>query len=223
MKENSFVHFFFRLLRPVRLCYNKSNNEDRKGTTMKKITVDAYKLERISSRMAKEFGTIPKGQEELHAFMLHPMESNLLKLHRQNPGRNGRHAVEAIQMSLLTVDGYLREIEYDYSRFASAENQAFLHGLLMSFDPFTNPEIREIVMKKDDNLAAKEYFELPVKCLLRIEKSIQLWTGEWGRNGYFEFIEQQMGHLVEPDEKMNFTVHLKEEDAKRLGISAPES
>lgn len=47
---------------------------------MKKIVVDAYKLERISSRMAKEFGTIPKGQEELHALMLHPMESNLLKL-----------------------------------------------------------------------------------------------------------------------------------------------
>lgn len=125
-------------------------------------------------------------------------------------------------MSLLTVDGYLREIEYDFSRVINAENQAFLHGLLRSIDPFTNPGIHEVVMKNGNDFAAKEYFELPIKCLLRIEKSIQLWTREWGRNGYFEFIERQMGHLVEPDEKMNFSVLLKEENAKRLGIAAIE-
>lgn len=101
------------------------------------------------------------------------MESNLLKLHRQNPDRNGRHAAEAIQMSLLTVDGYLRETEYDYGRFASPENQALLHGLLMSFDPYTNPEIHEVVMKNGQAFNAKEYFTLPVKCLIRIEKSIE--------------------------------------------------
>ncbi|MEL7566329.1 MAG: hypothetical protein AAGU27_15800 [Dehalobacterium sp.] len=176
---------------------------------MKKVVVDAYKLEEISSRMAKEFGTIPKGEEELHVFTLHAMEGNLLKLHRQDPNRNGRHALEAIQISLLTVDGYLRKIEYEYDRFAGAENQAFLHGLLMSFDPYTNQEIEEIVVESDPNFDTKEYFKLPVKCLLRIEKSVQLWTREWGRNGYFEFFEKQMGHTVESDGKIYLSVPMK--------------
>lgn len=139
---------------------------------MKKVIVDAYKLERISSLMAKEFGTIPKGEEEFHSFMLHPMESNLLKLHRQNPNRNGRHAIDAIQMALLKIDGISREIDYDYGRFSNPENQAFLHGLLMSFDPYTNSEIQEVVMGSNITFTAKEYYKLPVQCLLRIEKSI---------------------------------------------------
>jgi hypothetical protein len=189
---------------------------------MKKVAVDAYKFEKISSRMAKEFGTIPKGEEELHLFTLHAMESNLLKLHRQDPNRNGHHAIEAIQMSLLTVDGYLREIEYDFDRFAGAENQVFLHGLLMSFDPYTNQDIKEIVIENDPDFDAKEYFKLPVKCLLRIGKSIKLWTRELGRNGYFEFIEQQMGRTVAPDGKMNFSVPMKKGVIEKMEIPLPE-
>lgn len=217
------LYRFFSPFKAVPVIKYARQPLQKEGITMKKVMVDAYKLEKISSRMAKEFGTIPKGEEEFHAFMLHPMESNLLKLHRQNPNRNGRHALEAIQMSLLTVDGYLREIEYDYDRFAGPENQAFLQGLLMSFDPYTNQEIHEIVIKNDPAFDAREYFKLPVKCLLRIEKSVDLWTGEWGRNGYFEFIEQQMGHLVEPDGKMNFSVPMKEGALKKMGISIPEN
>lgn len=172
---------------------------------MKKY-VDYYKLERISSRMAKEFGTIPKGDEELYSFMLHPMEGNLLKLHRKAPTRNGRHAIEAIHMCLLKIDGYINGIDYDFSRFITDENKAFLEGLLVSFDPFTNRDVLDIASQTYDLNSSerlKEFFETPVKCLLRIEKSIELWTGELGTNGYFKFIEDQIGHLVGKDEKMN--------------------
>lgn len=190
---------------------------------MKKY-VDYYKLERISSRMAKEFGTIPKGDEELYSFMLHPMEGNLLKLHRKAPVRNGRHAIEAIHMCLLKIDGYINRIEYDFGRFITDENRAFLEGLLASFDPFTNQEIFDVANKTYDLNTSddlKKFFETPVKCLLRIEKSIELWTGEFGANGYFKFIEDQMGHLVEKDEKMNYTMMLKgKDDFEKLSIDA---
>lgn len=76
--------------------------------------------------------------------------------------------------------------------------------VLASFDSFTNQEIFDIVNKiydlnTPDNLI--KYFDTPVKCLLRIERSIELWTKELGANGYFEFIEEQLGHIVEKDEK----------------------
>lgn len=190
---------------------------------MKKY-VDYYKLERISSRMAKEFGTIPKGDEELYSFMLHPMEGNLLKLHRKAPVRNGRHAIEAIHMCLLKIDGYINRIEYDFGRFITDENRAFLEGLLASFDPFTNQEIFDVANKAYDLNSSddlRKFFETPVKCLLRIEKSIELWTGEFGADGYFNFIEDQMGHLVEKDEKMNYSMMLKgKDDFEKLGIDA---
>ena len=185
---------------------------------MKNITIDSYKLEKISSRMAKELGTIPGGQEEFYSLMLQPMESNLLKLHRQNPNRNGRRALEAIQMSLLTVDGYIREIVYDYARFTNPENQALQQCLLMSFDPYTNPDIYEGVIKNNSTFNAREYFKLPVKCLLRIEKSVHLWTKEWGYNGYFIFIEQELGYLVEQDDNMEFCIQMKADEAKNLCI-----
>ncbi len=186
--------------------------------------VNYYKLERISSRMAKEFGTIKKGDEELYSFMLHPMEGNLLKLHRKDSARNGRQAIEAIRMCLLKIDGYINRIDYDFSRFITCENKALTEGLLLSFDPFTNQEVFSIASQTYDLTSSEglqKYFATPVKCLLRIEKSIELWTGEFGANGYFNFIEDQIGNLVEKDEKMDYTIALKsKDDFKRLGIDA---
>ncbi len=173
---------------------------------MNKIMIDSYKLGRISSRMAKDFGMIPKGQEDQYAFILSAMEGNLLKLHRQDPNRSGHQALTAIQMALLTVDGYIKQVEYDFSSHTTSENQDLLHGLLMSFDPFTNNEVHEVIMEDVHSFDAKKYFEIPIKCLLRIEKSIKLWSNNLGTNGYFTFIENHMGHLIERDDKMNFTI-----------------
>lgn len=188
--------------------------------------VDYYKLEKISSKMAKEFGMIKRGDEELYSFMLHPMEGNLLKLHRKDTARNGRCAIEAIRMCLLKIDGYINETDYDFSIFITDENKALLEGILMSFDPFTNPEVSSIASRTCDLNSSedlKRYFTTPVKCLLRIEKSIELWTRELGINGYFNFIEDQIGYFVKKDEKMNYTVELKNKnDFEKLGIDAFE-
>ena len=188
--------------------------------------VDNYNIERIPSRMVKEFGIIKKGDEELYSFILHPMEGNLLKLHRKDPARNGRRAIEAIRMCLLKIDGYIRGVDYDFSKFITDENKAFLEGLLMSFDPFTNQEVFSVVDRTYDLNSPedlKRYFETPVKCLLRIEKSIELWTEELGNNGYFDFIENHIGHTVDNDEKMDYSVELKGKDNfEKLGIDASD-
>ncbi|MCJ7841893.1 hypothetical protein MUB24_13490 [Lederbergia sp. NSJ-179] len=173
---------------------------------MEKIVVDSYNLDKISTRMAKDFGTIAKGQEEHYTYPLAAMEGNLLKLHRQDPNRTDREALTAIRMALLTIDGYIKQVEYDFSDHVTLNNKAFLHGLLMSFDPYTNKEVREVVMEDERYFDAKKYYAIHVKCLLRIEKSIKLWIKRRGSNGYFTFIENHMGHMIERDEKMNFSV-----------------
>ena len=149
-----------------------------------KKQLNRYKFEKISNMMTKEFGKIAKGEENAYAMLFAPMEGNLLKLHRENPNRNGRRAIEAIHVCLLLVDGYLTDTEYDLNGYRTPENEAFVNGLLMSFDPFTNDEIREAAAGYWDLTSPSDlrsYFREPVLCLLRIEKSIALWTEEGGR------------------------------------------
>ncbi len=178
---------------------------------MEKKIVDTYKLNRISSLIAKEFGTIPKGEEDEEPYwqILFSIESNILRVHRKNNLFVGSRTIEAIKISLLILDGYIKGIEYDYSRFANEANQAFMQAILMSFDPFTNPEIKR-KLKKDRYMPnVKEYFTLPIKCLLRIEKSIKLWSEDFGGNGYFQIIEETMGKGVKDNNKINFSIEEK--------------
>lgn len=174
---------------------------------MKKIK--RYDFDRISGRMAQRFGSIKKGEEESHMPFMFPMESNLLKLHREDKKRDSRRAIEAIHICLLTIDGYLTDTEYDMSAFLSEENQALAKGLLMSFDPFTNEEIRDVLgegcqLDVDETLEA--YFEEPVKCLIRIEKSIEMWLRARGADGYFQYIEDLMGDTIKQDTRMEYAI-----------------
>ena len=138
--------------------------------------------------MVQRFGSIKKGEEDSHFPLMFPMESNLLKLHREDEKRDSRRAIEAIHICLLTIDGYLTDTEYDLEPFISEENQALAEGLLMSFDPFSNEEIRT------------------VKCLLRIERSIEMWLKARGTDGYFQYIEDLMGDTVKTDTRMEYMV-----------------
>ena len=97
----------------------------------------------------------------------------------------------------------------------SGENKALAKGLLMGFDPFTNEEIRE-ALKDTYDLDSKEgmeaYFREPVMCLLRLEKSIEMWLRARGNDGYFQYIEDLMGDTVKRDLEMNYAVLAKEEE-----------
>ena len=164
-------------------------------------------FERISSNMAREFGTIKKGREEEYAKLMMPIENNLMKMSRKTGNNNGRRAMEAIKICLFMVTAYLNGWEYDFGNYLTGENEDFVSAVLMAVDPFTNKELRDLLEQSYD-LDSKddlhEYFATPVKCLLRIEASIELWTKKRGSSGYFDFLEGHMGHVLSNDYEMHF-------------------
>ena len=111
-------------------------------------------------------------------------------------------------------------------RSRSEENERLVQALLMAFDPFTNSEIRTALEEASVDLgsmeALKELYGEPVRCLLKIKDSVELWSRERGADGYFRFIENTIGTAVERDQKMNFAVavpglsfaNMKEKDYK---------
>lgn len=163
-----------------------------------------YQFERIYSVMEKEFGKIKKGEEEEHSMLLFPMESNVLKIHRSHPDSNSRRLREAIGLVLYDIKSRITGEKADTNRFRDADNERLEKALLMSFDPFTNEAIREVLGRKEPQ-DLQEYYKEAVMCLLRIKESIDVWEKRGGPNGYFNFIEQYMGAQIN-DDKMNFSV-----------------
>jgi hypothetical protein len=181
----------------------------RKEVAGMKKQVNTHNYERISSRMAKEFGVIEKNLEGNYEQILFHIESNLLKINRKHGIDNGQMAIDAIHICLLMIDGYLNRTEYDLDPYITETNKPFLTALLMSFDPFTNEHLKPIVEEKCDMQSTEglhEYFEAPVKCLLWIEKNIELQTKNSGNNGYFSFLENQIGEAVAQDETIDCIV-----------------
>lgn len=163
--------------------------------------------------MAKEFGTIKKGNEEEYSFILFTIEANLLKINRIFKINNGRRAIEAIHACLFIINGYLNQKEYELSEYVTKDNEPYVKGLLASFDPFTNEQILGVAVQESDLKSPeylREFFSVPIKCLLRIEDSVALWTKLSGVNGYFNFLENQLGQSVQHDDKMNFTIAMPE-------------
>jgi hypothetical protein len=159
--------------------------------------------------MTKRFGAIEKNRENKYVDILLPLENNFLKTNRMYGINDGKKAIEAIHICLLIIDGYLNQVEYDLEPYITDANEPFLTALLMCFDPFTNEYLKPHAEEQCD-LHSKEglhdYFETPVKCLLRIEKSITLWTNELGAAGYFNFLEDQMGTSIPHNDKMDCAV-----------------
>ena len=120
----------------------------------------------------------------------------MLKKFRRNHAANGRRALEAVTLVLHTVEGYLTGKPADVASFENPKNVELRDALLYAFDPFANDEFREIIsqeMGKDltDKSFLEDYYRDPVLCIMRIRDSIDLWTKEMGRDGYFGFIEGQ--------------------------------
>jgi len=180
-----------------------------------KVITNYVAFDRISSHMAKKYGLMIKGTEADYTMYMMPIESNMMKIRRNTRNSKGRHAIEAIKICLFIIDGYINDMDYDLSKFHSPENQGFVHAILMAVDPFTNEEMKTHVMKEydlDSKNDLHEFFSTPVKCLLRIERSIEKWTKNNGQDGYFNFLESHMGHAVPDDLQMHFTYELRHDN-----------
>ena len=172
--------------------------------------MQSYQFEKIYLQMEREFGKIRNGEEETYAMLLLPMEGNALKIHRQFPESNSRRLREAIALVLFDVKGNYSGEKYDTGKFRNAENERLEKALLMAFDPYTNNEIMELLKEQFQvNMLSqeqvKEYYKIPVICLLRIKKSIDTWEKHSGSNGYFDFIEGYMGSKINGND-MNFSI-----------------
>ena len=168
-------------------------------------------FEMIIRRMEQRYGRIHKGDEEVHAMMLFPIESNLLKVHRKYPESNSRRLKEAICLVFHRINGYLTGEQADVKKFESPENTRLRDAILYSFDPFTNEEVKETLstdseLDLDDKNALEKYFKEPVQCVRRIYESVETWEKQSGSNGYFEFTEGYMGAEISNDDKMTFSV-----------------
>ena len=172
-----------------------------------------YQFDRIFSQMEKEFGRIKKGEEEIYNMMLFPLESNVLKIHRQYPKSNSRRLIEAIGLVLFDIKERCTGKIIDASKFRNEDNGRLERALLMAFDPYTNDEIMKILnadveaeeVSQWTEETARSYYRIPVMCLLRIKDSADLWMEEYGSDGYFDFIEGYMGSEIRGDQ-MDFSV-----------------
>lgn len=169
-----------------------------------------YQFEKIYSQMEREFGKIRKGEEDVYSMILLPMEGNALKVHRKFPLSNSRRLREAIALVLFDIKEKYTGEPIDTEKFRNEDNEKLEKALLMAFDPYTNAEIMEIFSQenKTDVLTKdmlKNYYKLPIMCLLRIKDSIDTWEKQSGVDGYFEFIESYMGSQIKGTE-MKFTI-----------------
>ena len=168
-------------------------------------------FEMIIRRMEQRYGRIHKGDEEIHAMMLFPIESNLLKVHRKYPESNSRRLKEAICLAFHRINGYLTGEQPDVARFETPENTRLRDAMLYSFDPLSNVDVKEALsvdseLDLNDRGTLEKYFREPVQCVRRIYDSVETWEKRSGSNGYFEFIEGYMGAKISEDDKMTFSV-----------------
>jgi hypothetical protein len=169
-----------------------------------------YQFEKIYSLMEREFGKIKSGQEEAHALMLMPIESNALRIHRMYPTSNSRRLREAIALALFDIKERYSGDKINLDSFRDDDNARLEEAVLMAFDPFTNEEVKEIISSQStlditNKTMLHDYYAEPIRCLLRIKDSIDTWEKQMGSNGYFDYIEQFMGAEIKGNE-MKFSI-----------------
>jgi len=179
-----------------------------------KMAMQKAQFERIFRQMAREFGEMTKGNEADYAMLMFPMEANALKVHRAYPQSNSRRMKEAVGLVLYGIRDRCTGQVTDVGRFRNANTERLEKALLAAFDPYANEEIMESIGQhfKSEDLSPDElrdYYRLPVWCLLRIKDSIDRWEQNLGSNGYFIFIESYMGEKI-TGKDMEYSVLLLE-------------
>ena len=169
-----------------------------------------YQFEKIYSQMEKEFGKIQKGEEEIYSMLLLPIEGNVLKIHRKFPTSNSRRLREAIALVLFDIREKYTGEKNDISNFRNEDNERLEKAILLAFDPYSNDEILDLLkhqLQTEDltQEMLKNYYKIPIMCLLRIKDSVDTWEKQAGSNGYFHFIETYMGNQIKGSE-MNFSI-----------------
>lgn len=175
--------------------------------------MNPYQFERIAVNLSKKYGKIRKGEESGYEYPLFAIENNLLIKHRQNPSCSAVQAKEGIMLALHTINGYMTGQTPGLEPFMSESNVIFRDAVLSAFDPFSNEKILHTLNEngnfdREDKTCLETFFQPYVKCMIRILDSIEIWNKNGGSNGYFTFLEDQIGRMVKDDE-MKYAVATK--------------
>ncbi|MGV8120124.1 MAG: hypothetical protein AB2L14_10235 [Candidatus Xenobiia bacterium LiM19] len=167
--------------------------------------INSYKFHQIVSVMKKEFGSIRKGDESDFLFDLLPMEEAIIKF-SSNPAHKSitdMRVMEAIKLCLFRIRGYLAGVSYDFGKLVEPVSIELADYLSKTFDPYAVEEIRVIAEEQygiNESGGLRRFFEIPVKCLLRIYDSVEN-RSKMGVRGYLEFIIDSIGHKIDLDEE----------------------
>ena len=178
--------------------------------------MNQYQFEQITRRIEQRYGKIKKGTEEYYTILFFAIEGNMLIIHRNHPSANGHRAKEAAMLALHVIESRITGEEKDLSSFENKDNLLLLNAILYAIDPLASEvgmkEFREAGENEAD-LQDKSYLEkmfcVPAVCLLRLIESIDLWTRKRGPDGYFNFMEGNIGLQVSNEMKVCFGVPVK--------------
>lgn len=171
--------------------------------------MNSYQFERIVSHMAKKYGKIKKGDENLYNFILIPIEGNIWKRHRQHPQLSAVRLKEGLLLAIHTINGYIIGQKADTEAFETEDNLIFRDAVLAAVDPFSNEEIYSLLTEKgefheNDKAYLEQFYQEPIMCIIRILESVDFWSKINAGNGYFDSLEEYLGKDTEDDNKMNY-------------------
>lgn len=166
-----------------------------------------YQFEKVYKTMKKEFGNIRKGEEDPYYALMYAMEGNALKVQRKNPKSNSYRMKEAITLVLWDIWNQLSDEITEVDEFRNEDNSKLEYALLMAFDPYTNQDIQDYIDQEIKDFDLRKHYTCPVRALLRIRESIDIWEKRMGSDGYFKMYERDFGKLFsKDDEEMKFAI-----------------
>ena len=162
------------------------------------IEINGYKFDKIVLKMQKKFGTITEREEDKFNYELCTLEIHILQQHMEKQLKD-RQVIEALKLVLFKVEGYINDEKYEFEQLIDRESMELAEIIAKLFIPFEDKILEAELIKIYDLCSEADLvklFELPVKCILKIVKSVERWSKWNGSNGYLIFINDQFGTLL---------------------------
>lgn len=157
------------------------------------VKVSSYDMKKIASRIKKEFGSIPHGNEDYYLEGLAVYENNILVVADRN-GLNSRQIRTIVELWMYNLYGSLNKVNYDFSDVAEEAFIEIAKVLDYNSDPYKNEELIQNLVEEHPEVDFSLYenqlriFKMAFLLLGRIHDSIDFWEKEFGSNGYLTYL-----------------------------------
>lgn len=144
---------------------------------------------------------MPDDFTEQYQNILHSIEEIVVKIYREHP-----------DLADFQVDKVFSELTREYA--AAARNRTPPRLRLSGLQEVLYPQVKKICDfylggAKAYDAETGEEMEIPIAythdeiiaCLKRLRRSINLWTQDFGRQGYLNYVTQFFPHLGDTDEE----------------------